>query len=54
MVTSPIVADALRTSVVTLPLYVLALELGAGIAITTVFYVFQFSQKENTQVLHTK
>jgi len=54
MVTAPIVADALRTAAVTLPLYVLALALGAGIAITIVFYVFQLSQKENTQVLHTK
>ena len=54
MVTGPIVADAVRTAVVALPFYVLAFALGAGIAITTIFYVFQLSQKENTHVLNTK
>ena len=47
MATAPIVADALRSTVVALPLYVLALALGAGIAITTIFYIFQLSQREN-------
>lgn len=46
MVTAPIVADALRTTVVAQPLHVLALAMGAGIAMTTVFYIFQLSHKE--------
>ncbi|UCF59061.1 MAG: hypothetical protein JSV15_01170, partial [Candidatus Bathyarchaeota archaeon] len=47
MVTAPIVADALQAATVALQLYVLSFALGAGMAITTVFYVFQLSQKEN-------
>lgn len=54
MAIAPIVANALQAAVVALPLYVLAFALGAGIAITTVFYIFQLSQKENTHALHTK
>jgi len=46
MTTAPIVADALQAAVVALPLYVLVLALGAGIAITTIFYIFQLFQKK--------
>ena len=52
MVTAPIVADALRATVVALPLYVLGLALGAGIAITTVFYILKRSQKETTYAFY--
>jgi len=54
MTTAPIVADALRAAVFALPLYVLGLALGAGIAITTIFYIFQLSQEQPTHALHTK
>jgi hypothetical protein len=54
MTTAPIVADALRAAVVPLPLYVLGLALGAGIAIATIFYIFQLFQKQTPQVLHTE
>jgi hypothetical protein len=50
MVTAPIVADALRATVAALPLYVLTLALGAGIAITVILYIFQLTHKENTHV----
>ena len=46
MVTGRIVADVLRATVVALPLYVLALALGAGIVITTILYIFKLSHKE--------
>ena len=46
MATAQIVADALRATVAALPLYVLTLAMGAGIAITTIFYIFQHSYKE--------
>lgn len=46
MTTALVVADALRATVATLPLYVLALAMGAGIAITTILYIFQRSHKE--------
>lgn len=46
MVTAPIVADALRATVISQPLYVLALAAGAGIAITSIFYIFRLSHKE--------
>ncbi len=52
MITAPIVADALRAVVGAVPLYVLALALGTGIAITTVFYIFQRFQKDPTHALH--
>jgi len=54
MVTAPIVADALQATVAALPLYVLGLALGAGIAIITVFYIFQRSQRETTHALCTE
>jgi hypothetical protein len=54
MVTARIVADALQATIATLPLYVLGLALGAGIAITTVFYILQRSQKETTHALYIK
>lgn len=50
MVTAPIAADALRATVVALPLYVLTLAMGAGIAITAILYIFQFTHKENRHV----
>jgi len=46
MITAPIVADALRATVIAQPLFVLALATGAGIAITAIFYVFRLSHKE--------
>ncbi len=46
MVTAPIVADVLRVAVVAPPLFVLALALGSGIAVTAIFYIFRFFQKE--------
>lgn len=46
MVTAPLVADALRATVASLPLYVLILALGAGIAIPTIFYIFQLSHQK--------
>ncbi len=46
MVTAPLVADALRATVASLPLYVLILAMGAGIAIPTIFYMFQLSHEE--------
>ena len=52
MATVPIVADALRAAVVALPLYILGLALGAGMAITIIFYIFQHSQKETTDALY--
>ena len=50
MVTAPIVADALRATVAVVPLYVLTLAMGAGIAITTILYIFQLTHKENAHV----
>jgi len=50
MVTAPIVADALRATVAALPLYVLTLALGAGIAITAILYIFQLTHRENRNV----
>lgn len=47
MITASIVANALRTTVVALPLYVLAFAMGAGIAITTILYIFKLSHKES-------
>ena len=49
MVTAPIVADALRATVATLPLYVLALAMGAGVAITTISYIFQLAHKDHAR-----
>lgn len=46
MVTVPLVADALRATVASLPLYVLILALMAGMAILTIFYVFQLSHQK--------
>lgn len=46
MVTAQIVANALRATVATLPLYVLTLAMGAGITMTAIFYIFQHSHKE--------
>lgn len=46
MVTAPLVADALRATVASLPLYVLILALGAGIAIPTIFYIFQLPHQK--------
>ena len=54
MVAAPIVADVLRAAVFALPLYVLGLALGAGIAVTIIFYIFQHSQEQPTHALHTK
>jgi hypothetical protein len=50
MAAAPIVADALRATVAVLPLYVLALAMGAGIAITAILYIFQLTHKENAHV----
>jgi hypothetical protein len=52
MVTAPVVADALRATVAALPLYVLVLAMGAGVAITTIFYIFQLSHKKNTRAYY--
>lgn len=49
MVTVPIVADALRATATALPIYVLALAMGAGISMATILYIFQHSYKEPTQ-----
>ena len=46
MATGPIAADVLRSTVIALPLHVLALALGAGISITTILYIFKLSHKE--------
>jgi len=46
MVAAPLVADALRATFASLPLYVLILAIGAGIAIPTIFYMFQLSHEE--------
>lgn len=46
MTTTSIVANALRTTVFALPLYVLAFAMGAGVAITTILYIFKLSHKE--------
>lgn len=54
MVAAPIVADVLRAAVFALPLYVLGLALSAGIAVTTIFYIFQLSQEQTPHALHTK
>jgi hypothetical protein len=53
MVTAPIVADALRATVAALPLYVLTLAMGTGIAITTILYIFQRTHEEKPHV-HTR
>jgi hypothetical protein len=45
MVTTSIIADALRATVAALPLYVLALAMGAGISIPTILYIFQLTHK---------
>jgi hypothetical protein len=39
MIPATIAADVLRPTFAAVPLYVLALALGAGVAITTIFYV---------------
>lgn len=53
MVAAPIVADILRATVAVVPLYVLTLAMGAGIAITTIISIFQLTHKENAHV-HTR
>jgi hypothetical protein len=50
MVTAPIAADALRATLAALPLYVLTLAIGAGIAITAILYIFQLTHKQNAHV----
>lgn len=52
MATAPIVAEAVQTVVVPQPLYVIALTLSAGVAITAVFYVFRHYQKGDTHAFH--
>ena len=47
MVTATVVADALRATAAALPFYVPALAMGVGIAITTIFYIFQHSYKKS-------
>lgn len=49
MTSAPVVADALRATVVALPLLVLALATGVGITITIILYIFQRSHKETAQ-----
>jgi len=49
MVTVPIVSNALRATFVTLPLYVLGLTLGVGVALTTAFYLLQIYHKRATR-----
>ena len=46
MAVAPIAADALRATFVALPLYVLILAMGGGIAITTILYILKLSYKE--------
>ncbi len=46
MVTAPIVAEVLRATTVP-PLHVLALAMGAGVVITTIFYLFQLSRRKD-------
>lgn len=46
MATAPIFADALRATVAALPLYVLALAMGAGITLTTILYTFKLTHEE--------
>jgi len=50
MTTSPAVADVLRVRFSTLPLFVLFLATGAGIALTASVYVLKLSQKEASSV----
>ena len=47
MITGLIVADALRAAAIVIPLYVLALAMGAGIAIASLFYIFNLSLNES-------
>lgn len=49
MVIASTVANTLRATVSVIPLYVLVLALGAGVAITIVFYIFQRSHREPTR-----
>ncbi len=49
MITGLIVADALQAAAIVIPLYVLALALGAGIAIASLFYMFNLSFNESHQ-----
>ncbi len=51
MATAPTVADVLRATGATAPLYVLALAMGAGIAITTTLYILKLSRKKATRRL---
>jgi hypothetical protein len=46
MVTAPIAADALQGTMATVPIFVLALTMIAGLAVTTIFYIFQRSHRE--------
>lgn len=50
MIMAPIAADTLRATVAAQPLNVLALAFGAGLAVTTIFYIFQLSHKESSHV----
>ena len=52
MIATQIVTNALQTEAFALPLYVLGLALATGIAITTIFYIFQLFQKQTTHTLH--
>lgn len=46
MASAPVIANALRATIVALPLLVVASAMGAGVTITIIFYIFQRSQKE--------
>ena len=48
MIAAQIVANVLQTKAFALPLYVLGLALATGIAITSIFYIFQLSQNQTT------
>lgn len=50
MIIAPITANTLRATVAAQPLNVLALAFGAGLAVTTILYIFQPSHKGSSHV----
>jgi len=47
MITAPIAANAIQATAAAVPVFVLALTMIAGLAVTTIFYVFQRSHRES-------
>ena len=47
MITAPIAANAIQAAAAAVPVFVLALTMIAGLAVTTIFYAFQRSHRES-------